>query len=313
MHEQVEQLEEFLDLSPIGLKYYGQIQGQDLHSNNRIEDYIINWCTNSPSTSKIMNIVSTGIRNKIIIIGYEDKSMIKQMWFSFRHTGPKIFRMDPTKGLHVLGYYSMIDKKIAAVLDKNVTLSGKSVREVPPILCHELIHFAANVNPTLMIRLCGQSHLLPFYRELTTQISPASKIISDSDLLDTILELAINMEGDIGIRPTVHTSVNIWTKYFNKAPGVNGEQAAILIVLPFVHYFLESKKVDRKLMIKSLKMHYTSYRKIGINAVSFTTAGQETQAPSEILAISNQFNPHPNIIKLINSIPIRKYSGPNLI
>lgn len=311
MYDNLEPLDEFLDLSPIGLTYYGQIEGQDLHSSERIENYSLEWCKTNPSTSKIINVIEEGLTNKVIIIGYEEKSKLKQLWNIFSRNIPKIIIMDPTKGSNILGYFSPGEKKLAVVLDKNVSLFGKSLKELPPILTHELTHFACNVKPNLTFKSC-KNQLLKFYRNLTISIEPKSEKIPEEELLKVIKSLIFEMEVSHVEKRKMSTAFNIWKSYFEKNKEIDSEKTTVILFLPLIFWFLGNSRINRRELIKTMKKYYNSYKLLGINAVSFTLVGQEVFAPSEVLCISNQFNPSNEVIKLINSINMKNFSGPIL-
>jgi len=301
----MEILNEFLDLIPTGLKQYGIADNEPIFSNEKIIDATLGWLEKSSITKPILPGIKKGIEARSILIGYENKSKL-----SFLSNRIKSFT-GVSHGMHTLGYFSPVDQKLVILLDDNVNILGKAITEIPSILAHELCHFAAFDKPKSFISTTLRSHLLPFYKNICYNLAPLTKNISDSILSKTIQTLIIT--GDASPQPNkVLDTINIWRLYIEHAyPKDEVEPLIIRMALPYL-YFINSDKVKnsshRPLINETYKRYCMAYNKLGHDACKWTHAGQEFAFPSEIVAITSQWDIPSNVARLINMIDYRKYS-----
>lgn len=301
----MENLNEFFDLIPTGLKQYGVVDNESIYSNEKIIMSVLAWLEKSSITKPILSGIKKGIDTRSILIGYENKSKL-----SFLAKRIKSFT-GTSHGMHTLGYFSPVDKKLVILLDDNVNILGKAVTEIPSIIAHELCHFAAFDKPQSFISTTLRSHLLPFYKNICYNIAPLTKNISDSVLTKTIQTLIIT--GDASSQPhTVSDTINIWRSYIEHAyPKEKANPIIIRMALPYL-YFINSAKVKsssyRPLINDTYKRYCVAYSKLGQDACRWTQAGQEFAFPSEIVAITSQWDVPSSVARLINMIDYRKYS-----
>ncbi len=123
-------IQEIAELSPFKLGEKIQIGDLTIHTNKKIIDYVIDWVSSSAYSRPIYKKIINGILKKKIIIGYENKSIMKFLFMRLRK-----FR-NPSYGNNVLGFFSPEDEKLIILLDENVDVFGKSIREIPPIINH---------------------------------------------------------------------------------------------------------------------------------------------------------------------------------
>ena len=279
-------IEEFADLAPVGLEYYGTVGGFKIHSNDKITTYVSNWIKSSDISKLIGNKVLQLIQNKEIIIGYENKSKMSFIWKRMKRY------MTPTRGGYAMGFFSKEDKKIVILLDDNTTFFGKAIRDIPPIINHETIHLATNKDTNFVLKNTIREYLLPFYSNIIHNIHGK---VDGNALSKAIIELAKIF--DHSSMPTeIEMARNVWKNYFQDVELANS------MLSPFLYYH---RKISKYSTIgqEVLRHYYKSYNDLGLkNPENFTLAGQEALFPSEILAILNQFNMKHNMAKVINTV-----------
>jgi len=290
-------LQEFLDLAPTNLEKFGSVGGTNIYSNEKIITYIINWLSKSSRTKLIADKLIQGIRDRKILIGYESRSKIKFLLTRWKH-----FRK-PTSGKFVLGYFSKEDGQIAILLDSNVDLFGKSVREIPPVLTHEFMHFLANKDVTQFLRGTMNDTLLPFYREICNKISKSP--VHDIDLIKTIIDIS-KFSDESNSRISTDVIISFWYELFNKS---NDKDSAVemskQMLAPYSGLLMDKYLFNRSITIDIARYFYKAYENIGVkNPEKITLVGQEALYPSEVICISNQFGIRQDAVKMVKKIRI---------
>ncbi|MCK5015754.1 MAG: hypothetical protein KAS32_01670 [Candidatus Peribacteraceae bacterium] len=290
---------EIADLAPTGLDYYATIGGQEIHSNATIERYTMNWLAQHPTTKSVSRALAHGLETRKIVVGYQNTSKFKFAMFRMAKA------LIPSAGDGVMGYYSPRDKKLVILLDENVSFFGTALKELPPIVMHELIHMTYNHNPDLLLRATSRKTLIPWYKKVLTETLPQTSNIADSDIEKHIRELSYLSEAPNLVEPASIVSVGkLWMKLFSKS-GVSDKDAEFLgnaMVLPYMAYIMERSVGSHRDTAKRMALRmYAAYNSIGINANKITMVGQEHIAVSEILAIQNMHKVRPEVASVVNS------------
>ena len=298
------QLNEFLDLSPIGLDSYIIVDNEHFYSSKKIEGTVTTWLSSSNISKPILGKIKEGLNNKYIVVGYEDTGKVKFIFNRILGGFREVTHMSSTDSGIVLGAFYKKERKLIIVLDKNVDLFGRIIKEIPPIINHEIIHMCANYNLNQFLRTTLNNYILPYMKYVCENISKKTKDIPDKELIKTIVYLSKYFDaGNPFSNPTIHTAANIWENYFkltNESPDkINIMVKAIL--MPYMNGFLDVKS-DKELGQRVSKIMYNAYHHIGADArITRTLVGQEVLYPSEIVCIGNQFKLEPSIYKLINN------------
>lgn len=300
LHQQSQRplfIKEFLDLSPVGLRTWGSIEGQSIHSNEQICNHVKDWIYKSSITKNISGKISELIDNKRILIGYEDKSKFKfliKIWRAWRN-------QPASKGY--LGYFSKMDNKIGIILDENVGLIGKAIREIPPILVHELVHMCFFNNHRNIFSYSMKKYFLPFYLKFLEELSVEN--LDPLIISKYIYKLSLTTESHksaytpFGVREVME----IWRNLFEdlNVSKDNSIKLSKMVMIPFLHQMRIYN--NDKIFIEVLKKMDNSYSRIGLkNVLSITIPVQEVVFPSEIVCIINQFNLDPNISRFIEQL-----------
>ncbi len=298
-----DELNEIFELVPLGLKVIGTIDGQTVKSSKSIDKTIKGMLRNSPATKDFFPKIEEGMDHGIILVGYEDGNkleFLKSRWRDYRQKSHK---------KNYLGYTSTKDHKIAVVLDENVTLSGRAIRDIPHTICHECIHLVAYQlwKPFLLTNM--KPRLLPFYRTLFESFVPGVRKISDQRMAETITEASKINDNIHQGKPDTQSVFDIWYQLLREVTDDKSADKALLIVFaPYYEYYFNSLKPKyRKYSKIALKAFGQSYKRIGINNVfGMTIPCQEIMFPSEIVCISNQYKPAPENVRLLNNL---KFGG----
>lgn len=293
-------LEEFAELFPKGLEPYGVVGNEMIYSNNDITNFMTNWMTNSPSTRPISKKINEGIEGRNIIIGYLDKS-------KWKFIGRKLFAVRAT---YVLGFYAKWTNNLCVVLDDSVGFFGKAVREVPPILTHELIHMAMNSNPDTTLKFTMKPILIPFYSTLLTMINPKLRTLPDKLIESCIIKIVNQAERDLPVNDESIIKVRLyWKELFTKANLTESEIFEALDDLFLLWQYVQGSRsnINQKKLYIMAKNYHAAYSKIGVqNILKLTTPGQEAVIPSEVLCMSQEFDPMPQMINAINSMKYKR-------
>lgn len=312
-----ETLNELFELSPVNLSFYGSTEGIEIFSNEKILNTVKTYIYHSPSIKAIYNKVVEGMDNKRILIGYVDKSKLN---FVRRRALSKInIRYEPVwKNLGpsfypgiTYGWFSGKDNNISIILDNNVDVFGKSLRNIPSILIHEMFHMQAFNNPELMFSK-NKDVFVKFYRTFLKNIDSRFNMIISEDIENFIKNLIKNESNE---NTSVRLCIDAWSNLLSKCiPGEDSKHMGFLICLPYlflytdrsnnlsIEHYTESKKYVRQI----ITIFHKAYESLGVNSSSYTTPCQEALFPSEILSIIQQVNPTPKTISSINSMDLSR-------
>jgi len=294
----MDQIEEFLDLAPIGLEVYGHIGGQPIYSNEKIINSVIGWLNKSNITKPITKSILEGIEKRTILIGYENRGKLSFLLRKWRQI------KDTSSGTYVLGYFSSKDRKLVIMLDDNVSILGKALVEIPPVITHELCHFAAFNDIRSFVHMTANKFLLPFYNNLFEVMAPKVAHMDDRYLLKTILNLGIQNEEN-PLAYDMKNAVNIWRSYISQEYDTKETDQIILRMgLPLKLLLAGKLKNSGNMGIakQSYATHCKAYSKMGQNVCKWSHVGQEFSYPSEIVSVLSQWQLSGLVAKLINNI-----------
>lgn len=300
----MEIVQEFGELAPINLKEIGKISGQPIYSNKRSQQFIKDWLQRSPNTKKISAKIIEGMDSGRILMGYENTNKIhflKTRWRDFRH--------DDSKKKGYLGYIDANDHKIAIVFDENVDLLGSAIRYIPHTITHELIHLTALDLWKPFITSTMKKWLIPFFTQIFNSLNMETKTIPERKLMESIIDVSRITDHNFHGRPDTQMVYQAWSKYLRN--GIDGEDTADVLMQAFAPYYkygMGNLKADKEHLVKSMILKFiTAYNKIGTKKIlSHTVPCQEMIYPSEIICMSNQFDPAPEVVKLINALRFPK-------
>jgi len=307
--DQKQILDEFGELLPKGLDYYGTVGDVPIYSSKKIEEEVSALLSNHPSTRPIAEKLRQGIDNKFIIIGYENKSKFKFLKNRFkeamakaRFTSVLFGKTDPD----VIAFYDPHYNKLVILLDLNITLLGRSLVDLPSVVIHELCHCVFHVNNKEAIKACIRPFLFPFFKQFTYLFDKRAASASNMDISRLIIELS--SASDYSNTRDIKFLSHIWMTFYMKC-GLTKKEAlrvTMEVFAPFFRYFLGNDKigyVDINDMVRpSMKNYALSYQVLGIkNILAYTTCGQECLVPSEVVCMTNQIKLSPIIIDLIKT------------
>lgn len=291
------ELNEILELFPRDLSSIGTFHGEPIYSNDKIINVTLDWIRRSHITSSIAEKIKEGIIKKSILVGYANKSKLS---FIFRRMGGVI----SPKKMFILGKYSHQEHKLAILLDENVDIFGRSLREIPSTMAHELIHMASNYNTKQYLSITINSILLPFYKKFFNMVAPNTIRIPDNILSKSIYNLSMYSE-NLSTPPDLPYVFSIWSDYLEN--GYEHDRVKNIfnnISTIFLMIHGSSLNSSQKNIAKAVFRRYCeAYKSLGYSDVcSWTTPGQEIVFTSEVVCVTNQWKLSNNVAKLINSI-----------
>jgi len=295
------ELQEIFELIPLGLKKAGRIGDREIHTNLKIQNYIKEWIENSHNLKPISKNINKGIDTGNIIIGFENPGKLNALLNRFKRI------MTPTKLSGIMGFYNGKDKKLVILLDENVDFLGGAIKNIPPIITHEMMHYAANVDTKKVYSITKSKYLIPFYRNVVTNLDPKTAKITDSVLGKTITNLMNYFEKDNSLGAGIRDAYNVWNLFFDELDGSKSD-LSLAMILPYFAYIREMRiKPKHTSIAKKVALSmYSSYEQLGVrNPMNLSTVGQEAIYPSEILAVINQFDLTNEGAKVINNIRMR--------
>jgi hypothetical protein len=302
----MENVNEFLDYTPLGLEKWMVIDGEPIYSSNKIIKMSELWLKRSPITNNIYDKIREGLDMRAIVIGYENKSKIKFLASRFEGwVNQKLYG-------GVLGYYDKYTRTVAILLDKHVSLMGESLINIPSIMVHELVHYTCSNNWKTFYQYNAKT-IMQFYKSTFDKYLPENVTISDKNLLVHILTLSKYTERNDSIGQTKLAHVlSIWTDFFMKS-GLDEYEAdkyARITLAPYVWNF--SEKADSKALLYSKQMGATilkTYKEMFPDRKTwkYTVMGQEFTMPSEIIALINQDKIEKSMVNVINSTDFRRF------
>ena len=289
-------LTELFDYYPFKLKVYDTIMGQSIYSNKQIAESISKWILSSRISQPIAGKIIEAIENNIIIIGFEKNS--KLLFFLSK----LINFIDDTL---VAGYYSKTDKKIVVLLDKNVNILGNAIKEIPPIINHEMVHLSADYNIKHFLKH-HYRYLITFYKILCQKLTGIESI-DNRLIIKLINSLSYNFETILGENADLNLAKKIWTDFFKEVKNKECEKNANLVLLPYMINIEKSKnKILNMIGYKNIAdCYFDAYNEIDYTLESSKTLGQEALYPSEVICTINQSNLKTETIDCINSLNLR--------
>lgn len=284
------ELNEFVKFYPMGLSSYLTIPELDLnvYSNTKITNTFINWVEKDSILKPVRNVVIDGINQRKIVIGYESKNKIKRLYKILRNS---FYNKNQT----VLGWYSGNSNKIALILDDNVNIIGNVIKEITPVLSHELAHYACKNNYKGFIKGTYSKYMEPFYKVFINDITDGKVNPSDKEIKKLVTNLIKKNEasGDVFVNNNIKTC---WKEIFTNYPEY------YLPTISSYMYMREYIPFNNNVR-KSIRSLMKAYETIGIkNVLNFTLPGQEIAYPSEILSVVSTFGTIPEIGKIVNQI-----------
>lgn len=296
-------LAEFMDFVPVGLKPIGNIDGVNINSNDRIQNFVRNWVQSSNISKRVSSKIIEGIASGKILVGYEDKgklNLIKNRWRDF---------IGKESGKDYLGYMSANEHKIGIILDENVNILGKAIRDIPSTIVHEMIHLVALDLWKVFLTATMYKFLIPFYRIVFDKINKDLNNVSDRALSETIIDVSRISDHNFLNKPDLNRVYASWESLFRQVqPSEEASKSALILLSAYYFYVMKNLNTKYRAYPKKVVLGMAAaYSKIGLkNVLSFTIPCQEAVYPSEIVCVSNQFGPYPSVVKLINSLRFRK-------
>lgn len=293
------EINEVFELMPLRLRPIGLIDGETIKSNDAIINTIKGMIKNSPSTKDFYSNLEMGIDSGTILIGYEDGSKLKFLMSRWRDKTHK----DAKKGY--VGYTSTKDHKIAIILDENVNIFGKAIRNIPHTLTHECLHLAAYQLWRQFMSANLKSKMVPFYKELFASFLPEFNSISDRELSKVILEISKMNDGVHYGKPDIQATFNMWYQLVRKvANEETADRTVLLAMVPYYKYYFKSLNPKFEKDVKtSLKSYMKAYQKIGVrNIFNLTIPNQEIIFPSEIICITDEYNPSSENVRVLRNL-----------
>lgn len=313
-YEKSELLNELFELSPFNLSVYCEIAGVPIRSSDKIVDNVKEFMSEHPTTKPIFDKISEGLDKRTIVVGYSVKPLTFY-WKKFKHCLNYIDfvlrgRTISGKDVITLGFYDPENMKIVILLDDNVDIFGRQIREIPVKLTHEMCHYCADINFNSFITSTMNKSLLPFYKDLLLNVAPRSSKLDDSKIKESIKSVASLNEGVSMLKPHVPETFRVWAKLvnnvYNKQESIKIAQHMSLPYYAFITDELDSKYLDTAM--SSAVSYYDSYStSFGLNVKETTIPGQEFRFPSEVIAVANEFRLSDDVLKLINSTTIKDY------
>jgi len=202
------------------------------------------------------------------------------------------------------GWYSRPDDNIVIILShKNVSMLGKALNEMPSILTHELVHMCAYKETNSFYRLF-QKDLKTFYGTLVS-LHLNTNVKSISRPLDKLIYNMVFKFESSPNRDNEKIIFNIWGDFFNNIGYSNPSEIREEVLKITSPYIGESMSLDKRYekYSRNVKRHlYDAYDSLGFNVRRTIYAYQEVLFPSEVIAITNQFKPKGDTVRLIESI-----------
>lgn len=302
----VNQVNEAFELLPINLKIAGNIDGMNIYTNNKIQNYVRDWLTYSPITKKVAPKILEGIDKGVILLGYEDGSKRRFMKRQWRDFLVKNFdaKYNDNFDKNYVGYISTTEKKIAIVFDDNVNIRGRELIDVPHSLIHECLHLAALSSWKQFISTTMNPYLIPFYTNLFNNIEPKTKEIPARELSKAIINVSRISDHNFYNKPDMNKIYHAWTEYFKQHPDIDSTNLLMKCFSPYYKYSTNTLKNEYHKVAKQMVFKYSeAYRALGIkNVLELTVPCQEILFPSEIVCMTNEFKPSNIAVKLINSL-----------
>lgn len=307
------ELNEVLDLAPLGLEEYDEIEGYVIYSSPKVTDEIKELSKINPETKMIHKAIWRGLDSKTILIGFT-KSPLKILWRDLKSwlAYVDIFGIFSNKinssSIETMGFYSTINNKAVILLDPAVNIFGVKSRKIVPKITHELCHYAAHYNRKKFVSATMSKILLPFYKELFALSAPKSKDIPEKKLVKAIKDIADINERDISkVKQVVSKTYEVWYKYLRNAYSeYEAEYHAKLIIIPYVAFTLGKVEGGMHLVIESMEYYYNAYKNtFDIDAEVSSAVGQEFRLPSEVVAVVSEHNLDLKVAGMINKLPLK--------
>ncbi|MFW6002012.1 MAG: hypothetical protein ACOCQD_01590 [archaeon] len=301
----------FSKLSPIGLKYYGNIAGDvKIYSNSKIESSVIEICQNSKLTKEIVPGIQRALENRTLLVGYQSKTMgqllSKLTGFIGKIFNRFIFERKARENVD-LGLYDMSTGKIALILDGNVSLMGRiRSMELPPLLVHELVHYISSMYTNRVLKVNFEYPFYTFYDTLTRSICSRIGKNDKKILYNTVKKLLIINEQYDKSKPltSMNDTLKVWRDFYRNY--IDDENKISRYSIATVSSYLDKVlgvKIDKQFIKSNDKALSDAYNSINFkNVFRITVPCQETVYPSEILAITNEISPTPYFKRTLNSI-----------
>lgn len=306
-------LDEVFEYFPKSLELYGTVAGEfPVYSNDTIVKTTLDWLSKSNSTKQIIDPIKAGIDSKMIMIGFTNPSVFSfikrrftrgvnrftRNWFDFNLFGVSIGS--------TLGLYAKSDGRVAILLDPSVDIFGRSITSIPSTLTHELCHKAAHDKTKEYLNLMMKPLLYPFFKKFWFMLDSRTASHKKEKLIDAIVTVTTRVEGSTS-RTLIRDVVWAWFRFLESC-GIKKEDVEIDVQKALLPIFLlvweEDFNADPELKNKVWEWasyFYAAYDFIGVDA-EHTIAGQEIVFTSEILCVSNQNDPSPQAIQLINKL-----------
>lgn len=302
-------LNELFDMLPTDTVYAGEVAGMKIYTNTAMKSYTKNWIKDHPSTKEIATRLERAIDEKKIVIGHTSSNLLSFLATKTLKTFIGVISAvvigKPSNGT-TLGFYTPSEKMIVILLDGNTSMLGKSYYPIPYILVHESIHMIAGIDPVNFYNHTKDT-LHTYYKSFTqniiTSITDIHTVVSDSLLDEVIKKLLDTAE----ISPAANSTpvylpalYEIWKRFYNAAvhdAGIAEDCADLSFVM--LMGITTGETIPNDMRDTAAKCFSKAYDAIGIHMPE-TIPGQEIIFPSEIIAISNQKNPAPEIVTMIN-------------
>lgn len=312
-------LQEFLSLSPLGIKKFGSINDIDIYSDDDITEKVKLLCEKNPITNSFSTKISELIDNKKILIGYT-KSPMGLIFKKLKNLIPFIDK-DPLDSTY--GFYSITDDKIVILLENLVNILGMGGQRsrIPNIIKHELIHMAFANNPKEYLLITAKD-LIKYYdqvirntfifvnKNIKTNKIDVEMDIDNKLILELIVKLnylLIKKSESIPMNKLLMKTYLIWKDLFNTL--LKNEKLASKLAYhlstPYLTFLFGSKSsVDNSLAKTAILIFGNSYKTAfdNINVFNITTPFQEYMITSEVHCILGDFYKLEKLENVINKI-----------
>lgn len=308
-------LQEFLSLSPIGVKQYGNISGIDIYSDTDMTDKVKEMCKSNPITVDFSDKISELIDQRKILIGYTDTTP-HIIFKKLKQFLPFVDR-NPLDGTY--GFYAINEDKILILLENivNILGLGLNISRIPNIIKHELIHMAFSNHPSEYTRIVLKD-LIKFYTHLTKNmldyIKKNHKLefnyeIKEKNVYNLILNLnnlVISKSEKLTMNKVVSSAYLIWKNYINQCIDNSKLSANISyhLATPYLYYLLGSnKRTDISLSKTAILVYLKTYKTaFNLDVYNITTPFQEYLTTSEVHCILGDFMKLKKLEGVINKI-----------
>jgi hypothetical protein len=256
----------------------------------------------SSFTKPISQTIIDGMDTNNIIVGYISKGFFSHLFHRLKN---HIYK---SRG-STFGYYSLDDNKLVILLDDTINILGMKLRELPPIVNHEIIHMATmnNISQYKSLFLDEISkYMMVYFKNLNV---PNIDKLEVSNVKKCMGDIIDKMEGTSGlIKDTISPYKTLFRTIIDDDSTI--DTYTRMMIAPYYYIVIKNSStqlINDKESLNSVMMMAKTYDDLGYkNVLSYTTPCQELLYPSEILCIMYQFKLSSKAIRLINNLNFKQ-------